>query len=125
MRAAIFKQHRGDFSNGGLSATADEVRIVNLLDEPVDGPAVLIVTGNVPGTLKAVEAQWFEGGMNGSEWGEAYKPDMVGPMMGGCYIAASGADFAELAESLLGHRFYGAVALHDRYETPKQYASYD
>jgi hypothetical protein len=37
-------------------------------------------------------------------------------MFGGRYIGCSDSRFGDLCELLLGHRFYGAVALHDRCE---------
>ncbi len=37
-------------------------------------------------------------------------------MMGGNYGASSDSRFAEKIEEILGHRFYGAVAIHDRVE---------
>lgn len=39
----------------------------------------------------------------------------LGGMMGGCYIACSDSRFTKAAG------IYGAVALHDRYETSEQY----
>lgn len=47
------------------------------------------------------------------------KPDML-RMFGGNY-AAGDSRFNEAVEKLLGHRFYGAVPIHDRYETQKEY----
>ena len=43
--------------------------------------------------------------------------DMVGPMMGGAYAASSDSRFSEAAVG----GFYGAVAVHDRYESARQY----
>lgn len=37
-------------------------------------------------------------------------------MMGGNYAATSDSRFREACEQLLGHAFYGAVAIHDRME---------
>jgi hypothetical protein len=37
-------------------------------------------------------------------------------MMGGSYVASSDSRFAEACEVVLGAKFYGAVALHDRKE---------
>lgn len=39
-----------------------------------------------------------------------------GTMFGGNYAATSDARFGELIAELLGHPFYGAVAVHDRIE---------
>jgi hypothetical protein len=37
--------------------------------------------------------------------------------MGGAYIATPCSGFTEVVEKITGARFYGAVALHDRFET--------
>lgn len=37
-------------------------------------------------------------------------------MMGGNYAATSDSRFAKAIEAILGHSFYGAVAIHDRVE---------
>ena len=42
-------------------------------------------------------------------------------MMGGNYAAASDSRFSRMIERLLGHRFYGAVPIHDRFETQQEY----
>lgn len=44
-----------------------------------------------------------------------------GPMASGAFVATSDSRFREAVEDLLGHRFYGAVPLHDRFETWAQY----
>ena len=46
---------------------------------------------------------------------------LVGPMFGGNYAASSDARFNWLCREKLGRRFYGAVAVHDRFETPEMY----
>jgi hypothetical protein len=46
---------------------------------------------------------------------------LIGPMMGGYYGATSDSRFSAEAERLSGQRFYGAMALHDRWETQAQY----
>jgi hypothetical protein len=48
---------------------------------------------------------------------------MVGPMMGGNFVHTSDSRVSDLVRKLLGHRFYGAIALHDRWETQAQYDS--
>lgn len=48
-------------------------------------------------------------------------PKTVGPMMGGSYAATSDARFSRACRSMLGFPFYGAVAVHDRFETPEMY----
>jgi hypothetical protein len=117
--ASIYRSGRGDFSNGGISGQAERVCIVNIAgpftpDE--DTPAVMLVPGNLRGTVKAVPAVPI---------GDGYVPmapaDMIGPMDGGTYVATSDSRFGDKIAELCGVRFYGAVALHDRYETQAQY----
>ena len=77
------------------------------IDAPIfaatpNAPAVRLERGNLPGTVKIVPVAKPEGG--------------VGPMFGGAYVATSDGRFEYAVERLLGHRFYGAVPLHDQYE---------
>lgn len=93
-------------SNGGVSEFYTEGLIVNI-DAPHYPksplhPLLMLVKGNLPGTVKAVPVDQPEG--------------KTGPMFGGSYIAGSDSRFSEAVEKLLGHRFYGAVPLHDRFE---------
>jgi hypothetical protein len=118
----IYKPGYGDCSNGGISGRCDEVVCVNIdgPSEPDENrPPVLLVGGAIPGIARCVPAAEHLG-----IWGQAW-PDGVGPMMGGCYVSTSDSRFSEKVEEIVGGRFYGAVALHDRYETAKQYASHD
>ena len=115
--ADIYK-NGGDCSNGGLSSWADGVCLVN-----VDGPfspsdryaAALLVPGAVSGIARVIPAEEQEG-----SW-VPYPSDGLGPMMGGCYVATSDGRFSKAVEKITGARFYGAVPLHDRYETQAQY----
>lgn len=56
-----------------------------------------------------------------SEWIPLRKPDQVGPMAGGHYAGTSDGRFSAAVEKILGSRFYGAVPIHDRFETVAQY----
>lgn len=130
LRANIYRQGGGDTSNGGLSSRAEQVTIVNApitaqSDPDEHAPAVMLVRGAYPGVARVVEAEWMDGGMNGGDWVERRDPDNVGPMFGGTYVACSDGRFRALVEEITGAPFYGAVPLHDRWETPAQYASYD
>lgn len=94
-------------SNDGLSARFTEVTVVNAEGpyEPTDdAPGVRLEPGPL-GTIRAVPV---DGG--GSE-----KP--CGPMFGGAYIATSDSRFGDAVAQVLGRRLYGAIALHDRYES--------
>jgi len=106
----------GDCTGGGISASHDQLTLVNVSGpfEPTpDRPAALLVDGNLRGTKRIVPAVWDE---DASWWTMLRLPDQVGPMMGGNYAATSDSRFRNAAD------LYGAVAIHDRYETPEQYA---
>ena len=45
----------------------------------------------------------------------------IGPMMGGNYAASSDSRFGEAIRAATGRDFYGAVAIHDRFETQREY----
>lgn len=94
----------------------DMVTVVNI-DGPFDPaphrPAVLLEDGPLRGTKRIVLATQKDDG----SWHMERREGHVGPMMGGTYVATSDSRFREAAG------FYGAVAFHDRFETPEQYAS--
>jgi hypothetical protein len=105
----------GDCTAGGISGRHPELCIVNVNgpSDPTDkAPAALLVPGNLPGTLKIVGAVKNEAG----DYVPLTYPNATGPMMGGNYGATSDSRFSEACERLLGHRFYGAVPIHDRFE---------
>lgn len=104
IRANIYKHCDRDFSNKGISYYCDHVTIVGPdipeVDEATDqAPAVAI--GHRAGAIYLAPLSRPEG--------------VVGPMMGGCYVGSS--------DSRVRAAFglYGAVALHDRFETQAQY----
>lgn len=105
-------KHKGtDCSNGGISSRCDEVTIVNAsgpFDAQDDRPPVILVARTVMGRriLTAYPAV-----IDNDKWVQA----RGWAMMGGTYISCSDSRFGELCRSL-GVDFYGAVALHDRYE---------
>lgn len=107
-RAARF----GDCTNRGISAFEDTLILVNVPgpfdpeDHPNYPPAILM-KGDLPGTLKIVPAVFSR-----SLW----QPNNAHGMMGGNYGATSDSRFSDYCEKTLGHRFYGAVAIHDRIE---------
>lgn len=125
VRAGIVKHAGGDTSNGGLSSRVDYVTVVNApgASEPSEeAPAVMLVRGAYPGLVRAVEAELLDGrSPNGPDWAERRSATLVGPMFGGCYVAGNSA-ITELAEAITRAPFYGAIALHDRWETAAQYA---
>lgn len=95
--------------NGGMSARVKQVTLVGEGVAPVfpvtdEAPAVVLVTRYYGGqVLRNVEP--------------AVGPDAgnVGWMAGGAYVATSDSRVRDL----IG--FYGALAFHDRQETPEQY----
>lgn len=46
---------------------------------------------------------------------------MAGPMMGGNYAGTSDGRFSSMCQELVGSQWYGAVAVHDRFETWVEY----
>jgi hypothetical protein len=110
---AYIMKHKGtDCSNGGLSSRHDEVTIVNAdgpFDPTEDRPAVILVARAPVGTRQILTA--YPAVHQGGKWVK----DPRWLMMGGTYISCSDSRFGELCNRL-GVPFYGAVALHDRYE---------
>jgi hypothetical protein len=88
---------------GQLNAiSADRVCIVNIEGpfEPTENcPAVELVAGHLYGTARIVVA------------GDRHRGSM-----GGAYVATSDSRFNQAVEKITGGYFYGAVALHDRFE---------
>lgn len=122
LNAYIVRHGTGDFSGKGLSSTHDEVCIVNV-DGPFEPdlrhPAVMLIEGALFSVIAVPAAT------HGAESDYSYIPSkftgLVGPMFGGTYIATSDSRFGHAIEALLGHRFYGAIPFHDRYETVRQH----
>jgi hypothetical protein len=54
---------------------------------------------------------------------EEKKAGMVGPMFGGNFGYSSDSRWSEAVRELTGSPHYGAVAIHDRYDTPEDYAA--
>ena len=103
LNAYIYKHNGEDFSNGGVSSRFNEVCLVNVAgpSEPDDQhPACVLNVGRQEGTVRVFPLETV------GKWA----------MAGGCYVGTSDSRFGEAIEKLLGHRFYGAVALHDRVE---------
>lgn len=100
---SILKPAGSNCSAGGVSARYTELTLMNVDGqfEPSESrPAAYLKGGNLPGTAIVVPEE------NMGKWS----------MMGGCYVATSDSRFSEAVERIVGARFYGAVALHDRVE---------
>lgn len=111
LNVSVFRNPLGNFTNNGISSKVTELCIVNIKgpsDPSCYAPAALLVKGNLKGIVHIVPAA-----KNGDRW----QPATGWAMMGGNYAATSDSRFTEAIESLNGgHPFYGAVAIHDRYE---------
>lgn len=116
---------KSNCSNGGISSRFHEVAVMNpplakLPFEPHETrPAVLLKPGAYAGIIIAVPAV-FDAEL---ELWVPEKRNGVSPMFGGAYIGSSDARFTDAIEHILRCspcgstvRFYGAVALHDRFE---------
>jgi hypothetical protein len=112
LRIYVLKNPLGDCTNGGISSCVDSLTVVNI-DGPFepadDAPPVLLVEHH-RGCLSLVPAERSQGG---TAWRKVQGKHF---MMGGNYGATSDGRFSGKCETLLGHRFYGAVAIHDRVE---------
>lgn len=105
-----------DNTNGGISARHRQLTVVNVEGPflPVEHRPAALLVPNALGTLIVVPAQRAS---IDDDWVPLQRPDMVGPMMGGNYAASSDARWVKAI------KFYGAVPIHDRFETPELYAS--
>ena len=110
----VYRWGLGDCTNGGESAGVGSLCVVN-----VSGPF------NPRPELPAFELVEGPGGRGHAilRSGEAKKPGMVGPMFGGNY-ADGDSRMDEAVRALTGAKFYGAVPIFDRYETPAEYEAH-
>lgn len=125
MTLNIFRPHGPDASGGGVSSRCDQVTVTRILDRtgapgphamrPVPAscrvstpgdlrPEAVLVLMEIMGSLLLYVSPWQSTGRSGP------------PLMGGCYVTASDTRWAKLVEAELGHAFYGALPLHDRWE---------
>lgn len=108
----VLRDSLGDCTNGGISSRANSLTVMNI-DGPFepsdDAPPVLLVE-HYKGCLSLVPAERSPGG---TAWQKVQGKHF---MMGGNYGATSDSRFSSKCETLLQHRFYGAVAIHDRVE---------
>ena len=93
-----------DCTRNGVTNRFNKLCVVNV-DGPFEPdektPAVELVRGAVEGiaVLKPLEAK--------GQW----------TMFGGNYAGCSDSRFSNAVEKIIGHRFYGAVPVHDRVES--------
>ena len=105
----VYRNDLGDCTLNGVSSNARQLCVVNVDGpfNPADNSPAVLLEQHHPGCLRLVPAI-----KAGNEW--VVKPEWS--MFGGNYGATSDSRFSEACERLLGHRFYGAVPIHDRYE---------
>ena len=116
LKLEIFKSQMGDCSNGGLSSKYGtcfvECDCGNWDEKNVPENAIVKLEKGAFGTIHLIPAKPIEKGC-------------VGYMFGGCYCASSDSRFGELIEQQFGiSHWHGAIALHDRTETQKEYEMY-
>jgi hypothetical protein len=101
-----------DCSMNGISSRFSRLCVVNADGpfEPKDDCPAVLMQNHFRGCVRLVPAKLVDG-----KWVEIDGPG-VGPMFGGNFGAHSDSRFNELASKLLGQNFYGAVAIHDRFE---------
>lgn len=108
------KGMQADFTAGGLSSRYGALTVVNVdgpFDPTPERPAVALVDGPL-GTKRLVPVL----GSDEEGWQMVQPQGHVGPMMGGNYAGTSDSRWGRAVG------FYGAVAIHDRYETVERYA---
>ncbi len=101
----VYKWNLQDCTNKGVTSHVNRLTVTNVdgPSEPtVDAPEALLLSGP-HGTKHVVPLTGHE------------TDGMVGPMMGGNYAASHDSRWSEAVG------FYGAVAIHDRWETQEQY----
>ena len=105
----VYHTAGGDCTRGGVSAQHAMLTVANV-DGPFDpsrGTPPVLLEMHVPGCLRIVPAVMHDG-----EWVRA--PGWW--MMGGNFAHTSDSRLGDAARQLLGHVFYGAIAIHDRQE---------
>lgn len=102
LHLTVYRNPKYDCTMGGITSKYDTLTVINAEGpfEPTDdAPAVELVKHVGTVHLKPVErdpGKWY--------------------CMGGNYAGTSDSRFGKAIEKMLGHRFYGAVAVHDRAE---------
>lgn len=97
-------------ANGGWTQDHDELYVAcedGFLDIDEDDPALFDLVAGYRGTVRLEPHNKPTG--------------VLGPMMGGSYAGTSDSRFSRMCQSLTGHPWHGAVAVHDRFETQAQY----
>lgn len=106
-----------DATNGGISRAAEQLTLVN-----VEGPAYIQPSDEFPAAMLVKHTPF--GDIDGRRMVRVVPAELVddewkplrGSMFGGNYAACSDSRFGQAVRDLLGAEFYGAVAIHDRFE---------
>lgn len=94
-----------DCTNGGVTSKAKRLTIVNVEgpDNPSENAPAALLEENTRGTVRIVPVEHPIG--------------CTGPMFGGNYATVTDSRFVQAVEAITGAAFYGAIAVHDRFET--------
>lgn len=125
----VHRTTRGDFTLDGVSGRADRLTLVGYRDESVhparsvvrplpDGSQVFEVKPDRPPVILVVRqfgADKILSILPAVEDGTEAQPGWF--MFGGNYASLDDSRLSDLTQQLTGHRFYGAVAIHDRQES--------
>lgn len=116
LHVSVLRANGRDCTNGGISARASELCLVNVAGPFAPSPEIpaAVLVEHCPHDsdigrrlVRIVPAVQVDG-----EW----QADKRWMMFGGNYAGCSDSRFREAVEEALGTFFYGAVAIHDRYE---------
>jgi hypothetical protein len=113
LSVSVYRWDLGDCTNGGESSDVDSFCVVNIpgpFSPGTERPAFELVQG--PGGQGHAILRPLQG-----------RSGMVGPMFGGNFGYSSDSRFSEAVREVTGSPGYGAVPIHDRYDTPEDYAA--
>lgn len=113
-----------DCTAGGVSSQTPTLCVVNVPGpfSPSERAAAVLLAVNGLGNPILVPAVWSDTGAD-ADWVPLRPAGYVGPMAGGNYAESSDDRFTKAVRELGGHPFYGALSVHDRFETPAEYRS--
>ena len=100
----VYRSNLGDCTNGGPSSKANNFTLTNVegpFEPQPQAPAAVLLKGSASNSAIIVP--------------EAL--DERRTMFGGNYAASSDSRLADAIETTTGHRFDGAIAIHDRIES--------
>lgn len=109
--AHVYRSDLGDCTNGGISAFASSLRVIEMGDpmpknshvERLNFPVAMLVHGNVAGTAKIVPV-------------DPQGLPLTGGMFGGNYASTSDGRWGAAVNAIAGSRQPGPVPIHDRFE---------